>query len=30
LQPSGHVVELIGQRFDFVAGLDGDALAEVA
>ena len=30
LQPSGHVVELIGQRLDFVAGLDGDALAEVA
>ena len=30
LQPSGHVVELIGQRLDLVAGLDRDALAEVA
>ena len=30
LQPSGHVVELIGQRLDLVAGLDHDALAEVA
>ena len=25
-----HVVELVGQRLDFVAGLDADALAEVA
>ena len=30
LQPAGHVVELIGQRLDLVAGLDGDALAEIA
>ena len=30
LQPAGHVVELIGEALDFVAGLDGDALAQVA
>ena len=28
LQPAGHFVELIGECLDFVAGLDGDALAE--
>ena len=27
LQPSRHVVELIGERLQFVAGLDRDALA---
>src|SRR4029077_6255838 len=30
LQPAGHVVELVGERFDLVAGLDGDARSEVA
>jgi hypothetical protein len=30
LQAAGHVVELVGKRLDLVAGLDGDALAEVA
>ena len=30
LQPARHVVELVGQRLDFVAGLDRDALAKVA
>ena len=30
LQPAGHVVELVGERLDLVAGLDGDALAEVS
>src|SRR5580704_12819397 len=30
LQPAGHVVELIGQRLDLVACLDGDALTELA
>ena len=29
LQAAGHVVELVGERLDLVAGLDGDALAEV-
>ena len=26
LQPSGHVIELVGERLQFVAGLDRDAL----
>ena len=30
LQAAGHVVELIGERFKLVAGLDRDALAKVA
>ena len=30
LQLAGHVVELIGQRLDFVAALDRNALAEIA
>src|SRR2546430_2134159 len=30
LQLAGHGVELIGEGFEFVPGLDGDALAEVA
>src|SRR5262249_50999478 len=30
LQLARHVVELIRERFELVAGLDGDALAEVA
>ena len=30
LQPSGHVVELVGERLELVAGLDRDALAQVA
>ena len=30
LQLASHVVELVGQRFDFVATFDADALAEVA
>ncbi len=30
LQPSGHVVELVGQQFELVAGLDRDALLEIA
>ncbi len=30
MQLDGHVVELVGQRFDLVAGLDRDALTEIA
>ena len=30
LQLPRHGVELVGERFELVAGLDGDALAEVA
>ena len=30
LKPPRHVVELVGQRFELVAGLDRDALLEVA
>ena len=30
LQPSGHVIELIGERLQLVAGLDRDALREIA
>ena len=30
LKLAGHVVELVGEAFDFVAGLDRDALAEIA
>ena len=30
LQPARHVVELIGKRFQLVAGLDRDALGEIA
>jgi cyanate permease len=30
LQLAGHVVELVGQSFDLVAGLDRDALPEIA
>src|SRR5262249_29071531 len=30
LQPTGHVVELVGQRLELVAGLDRDALRKVA
>ena len=30
LQLPRHCVELIGERFELVAGLDGDALREVA
>ena len=30
LQPAGHVVELVGERLELVAGLDRDALAQVA
>ena len=30
LEPSAHVVELVGEAFQFVAGLDRDALREIA
>ena len=30
LQPPRHVVELVGQHFELVAGLDRDALLEIA
>ena len=30
LQPRAHVVELVGEPFQFVAGLDRDALGEIA
>ena len=30
LQPAGHIVELVGQRLEFVAGLDSDSLGQIA
>jgi len=30
LQAAGHIIELVGERFQFVPGLDLDSLAEIA